>query len=91
MRRDATASRFLGGAGILVGGGLLLSLGLGALGLLGVGSPSPEYPTWSAVGWTGCIAAAAAFLGGGHWVWAGYARTASGVVSDPFAEPGRRT
>jgi len=88
VRRDAGAARFLGGAGFLVGGGLLLSLGLGVLGLLGVGRPNPEYTTWSAVGWTGCVAAAAAFLGGGHWVWAGYVDPGSAAASDATTERG---
>jgi hypothetical protein len=86
VRREAGAERFLGAAGLLFSGGLLFSFGLGALGLLGVGSPNPEYPTWSAVGWTGGIAVLVAFVGGGHWVWAGHVRTASEAVSDSPAE-----
>ncbi len=87
-RRDAGAARFLGGAGLLLGGGLLFSLGLGALGLLGVGRPDPEYATWPAVAWTGGVAAGAALLGGGHWLWASYVDPGAAAVSNTTAERG---
>jgi hypothetical protein len=86
-QRDAGAERFLGGAGMLLGGGLLFRLAPGTLGLLGMAPLDPNCATWAAAGWMGGVAAATVFLGGGHWTCGRYVDRGTAVVSDITAEP----